>query len=435
MKFYDLAKEVDSYVVEMRRYFHEHPELSNQEEKTVERIAQELDAMGISYNIVPKGGIIAVLEGENPGQGKTVLLRADIDALPVQEQENNLAQKRVCCSQVPGVMHACGHDGHTAMLLGVAKILAAHRDAIHGKIILFFERGEENGGGQPYMLAWMEEHGLKADTVYGIHLYAMLEAGKVGIISGGTMASVFPFDITIHGKGGHGSRPDQANSPIECFCAIHNALQGARLTKITPYEPLTVSVGMLHAGVVANVIPNDLRFAGTARLFNRELAGIPFREAFCHYVDSIAAAYGCTVTYNSISGPGYSVYNDPECAEFARKVIGEELGADAICQPEPWMASESFSSLQKLWPGVFVLLGVQNDAKGIGAAHHNEYFDLDEDVFKLGVTGALTYALKFLDGDVDTTPRKWQGTIREMFADRGEPAEKIDGFFQVVKGE
>ena len=435
MKLYELAKEVDSYVVEMRRYFHEHPELSNQEEKTVERIAQELDGMGISYDIVPKGGIIAVLDGADPGKGKTVLLRADIDALPVQETEKNLARERVCRSGVPGVMHACGHDGHTAMLLGVARILAAHREAIHGRIILFFERGEENGGGQPYMLAWMDEHGLTADTVWGIHLYAMLESGKVGIITGGTMSAVFAFNVTIHGKGGHGSRPDQAISPIDCFVAIYNALQAARLTKVTPFEPLTMSMGLVHAGSVGNVIPNDLTFGGTARLFNRDLAGIPYKEAFCKFVDGIAAAYGCTVTYNNIIEPSYSVYNDAECAEFARKVIGEELGADVICQPEPWMASESFSSLQKLWPGVFARVGVQNEEKGTGAAHHNEFFDLDEDVFKLGVTGALSYALNFLDSDVDTTPRKWPGTVREMFLDSGTSPEEIEGYYRTIRGE
>ena len=138
MKVYELAKAVEPYVIEMRRYFHEHPELSNHEDKTIERLCEELDKMGISYEVVPHGGIIGYIEGAKPG--KTVLLRADCDALPVQEQENNLAQKRVCCSQNPGVMHACGHDGHMAMLLGAAKILSEHKEEIHGKVILFFER-------------------------------------------------------------------------------------------------------------------------------------------------------------------------------------------------------------------------------------------------------------------------------------------------------
>ena len=159
MKIYELAKEVNPYVVEMRRYFHEHPELSNQEDKTIERIGQELAGMGIEYEVVPHGGIVAILEGKTPGKGKTVLLRADCDALPVQETKENLAGPRVCCSKVDGVMHACGHDGHTAMLLGAAKILKEHLDEVHGRIILFFERAEENGGGIPQMLAYMDEKG------------------------------------------------------------------------------------------------------------------------------------------------------------------------------------------------------------------------------------------------------------------------------------
>ena len=141
MKVYELAKAVDPYVVSMRRYFHENPELSNQEDKTIERIGQELDAMGIRYEVVPKGGIIGYIEGTKPGKGKTVLLRADCDALPVLEKKDNLAGPRVCCSKVDGVMHACGHDGHTAILLGAAKILNEHKDEIAGKIILLYKIG------------------------------------------------------------------------------------------------------------------------------------------------------------------------------------------------------------------------------------------------------------------------------------------------------
>ena len=141
MQITTLAKEVQPYVVEMRRYFHQHPELSNREDKTIQRIAQELTDMDIPYEEIPKGGILATIQGLDPGKGKTVLLRADIDALPVQEQPCNLSQPRVCQSQEDGVMHACGHDGHIAMLLGAAKILSSHREAIHGTVLLLFERG------------------------------------------------------------------------------------------------------------------------------------------------------------------------------------------------------------------------------------------------------------------------------------------------------
>ena len=159
---------------------------------------------------------------------------------------------------------------------------------------------------------------------------------------------------------------------------------------------------------------------------------MPFRNYFFQMVEGIAAAYGCTVSYNSITEPAFAVSNDPECAAFARKVIGEELGNDVIAFPEPWMASESFSQLQKLWPGVFALLGINNPEKGTGAAHHNEYFDLDEDVFKLGVAGAVTYALRFLDGDVDTSSRQWKGSVRDLFTELGVKPEVIDSYYKAI---
>ena len=186
----------------MRRYFHQHPELSNREDKTIQRIAQELTDMDIPYEEIPKGGILATIQGLDPGKGKTVLLRADIDALPVQEQPCNLSQPRVCQSQEDGVMHACGHDGHIAMLLGAAKILSSHREAIHGTVLLLFERGEENGGGIGYILAYMDRHGIRPDTVYGTHMSASLESGKVGVITGGAASTAMGFDITLHGRGG-----------------------------------------------------------------------------------------------------------------------------------------------------------------------------------------------------------------------------------------
>ena len=434
MKVYELAKEVDSYVVSMRRHFHENPELSNQEEATLARVKQELDGMGIPYEEIPYGGLLGFIEGTKPGKGKTVLLRADCDALPVKETKNNLAGPRVCCSKVDGVMHACGHDGHMAMLLGAAKILSAHKDEIAGKIILLFERSEEIGPGINYCLAYMDKHGITADTVWGVHLYNALEAGKVAINTGNTMSTAMGFNVTIHGKGGHGSRPDQANSPIDCFVAIYNALQASRLTKVSPFEPLNLSVGVLNSGLQGNVIPNDLTFGGTIRLFNRDLVGIPYHAEFRRMVEGIAASYDCTVTFNTLSQAGFPVYNDPTCAEFARKVIAEEVGDNAeICQVEPWMASESFSFLQQWVPGVFALIGIKNDEKGTGALHHNEYFDLDEDALKLGVTGAVTYAIKFLESDIDVSDKKFKGSTRDLLATRAADEETLNKYYNGTK--
>ena len=428
-----LAQQAEEYVIGLRRDLHRHPELSGEEKRTLGVIERELTGMGIPYTVVPNGGILGFLDGADPS-GKTVLLRADCDALPIRENPENLAGPRCCVSENDGVMHACGHDGHTAMLLGAAKILSQHREAIHGRVILLFERGEEGRGNLFTLLAYMEQQGITADTCWGAHLYADLESGRVSLRPGPVMATGVAFDITIHGTSGHGSRPDQANSPIDCFVAIYNALQAGRLTKVTPFKPLTFSVGQLQAGAVGNVIPNDLFFAGSVRLFDRDEVGIPFRDFLKETCEKIAAAYDCTVTFNQLSDPAYPVYNDPECARFAQKVVGAEL-ADAVCEVEPWMASESFSRLQKLFPGVFALVGVSNPEKGTGAAHHNECFDLDEDIFPLAVTGAVSYALNFLESDIDTSSRKWKGSMKEMFQDMGYSDEKIEEIYNIAAGK
>ena len=250
---------------------------------------------------------------------------------------------------------------------------------------------------------------------------------------GPVMATGVAFDITIHGTGGHGSRPDQANSPIDCFVAIYQALQAARMTKISPFEQLTFSVGTVSAGSVGNVIPSELRVKGGARVLDREKAGKPFAEELRRKVDGLAAAYGCTVTYHRLGGGGpLVVYNDPACTELAQKLLAEQLGEEAIVQADPWMGSESFSLLQRLYPGVFALIGIRNPEKGTGAAHHNEYFDIDEDALKLGVIGAVAYALGFLEHPIETDSRKWHGALRELYADKGDTPAMIERYYALL---
>ena len=351
MSILEQAKNHEEYIVALRRHFHENPELSNMEDKTIERIAQELDAMGVEYVVVENGGILGKVVGNKPGD-KAVLLRADVDALPVKETADNLkVGGRTCLSKVEGVMHACGHDGHIAMLLGAAKVLVENKDEIEGTVYLCFERGEEGTGNSKYLFKYIEEQNIHIDTSYGTHLLSTLETGKLGINDTNMMAGVIVFNITIEGQGGHGSRPDQSINPIDAFAAIYQGMLALRLQKIDPYKELTYSVGTLNSGVVGNVIPQTLTFGGTVRMFDRDGAGMVFYEEFKHLVEKTCEAYKCTATFNRYTLPSYAVVNDPECAQFARKVIAEELGAESICQPEPWMASESFSSYLLQWPG------------------------------------------------------------------------------------
>lgn len=413
MKNIDIAKKHEEYIISQRRYFHENPELTYKELETVRKISEELDLMGIPYVEIDNGGILATIKG-NKGGSRTVLLRADIDALAIKESEENLKFKRTCISKNEGVMHACGHDGHVAMLLGAAKILLEKRDEIEGTVLLSFERAEEGGNGHRYLLKYIDENKINVDSAFGIHLYANLDSGKLAINDGAVMSCNMPFHITIEGKGGHGSRPDLSTNPIDAFVDIYTMLNAVRLNKIDPFKVLTWSIGEVSAGNSQNVIPDSLNFKGTVRTFDRDGAGLIFYRELKKIVDGACELHGCRAVYTRYDVPGLAVINDKECASFASKVIGAELGEDSVITVEPWMASESFSCYLRMWPGVFALLGIRNKEKGIGAEHHNSYFDIDEDVLYKGAASAATYAIEFLKSGIDTSPRKLKGGYNEL---------------------
>ncbi|MBQ1326075.1 MAG: amidohydrolase [Solobacterium sp.] len=403
----ELAKKYEDYIISMRRYFHENPELSDHEDKTIDRISEELTGMGIEHVVIPHGGILATIKGPaEKDNGKAVLLRADVDALPVQETDTALFDIPRCTkSKNDGVMHACGHDGHIAMLLGAAHVLLERKDDIEGTVYLCFERGEEMTGNVKYIFKYMDEQGIseKITTCYGTHLLSTLETGKVAANDTNMMAGAIMFDVTLKGRGGHGSRPDLSLSPLDAFAAIYQGMEGLRMRRIDPYTPLTCSIGRFEGGKTWNVIPDECRFAGSVRFFDRDKAAITFYNEFKAIIEHTAEAYNCDVEFNSFNQPGFAVVNDPECAQFARKVIREELGDAVIDYAEPWMASESFSEYIRQWPGVFCFIGMKNDAKGVGAAHHNRFFDIDEDVLVKGAVGASTYAIEFLKRGPDNS--------------------------------
>lgn len=420
--FIGLAAAEEEYMIRIRRHMHENPELSGKEDGTIKMISDELTKLGITFDVVDDGGILAYIDG--PTAGKTVVLRADVDALPMQEAPDNLVGPKVAVSKVDGVCHSCGHDGHTAMLLGAAKILLANREAIKGRVILMFERGEESTGNIIKILKHISDKNIQIDSSYGIHLFAMLEAGKISMNNGPVMAGVFAFNVTIQGKGGHGSRPDQSNSPIDCFLAFGNAIQSLRMKYADPFNALTYSIGYLKSGAVSNIIPETLEFGGTVRLYNMQ-DGVNFKKEFTNMLEHICAAYNCTFT-GKLLGPTIPVINDDACAELARSAVGEAIGSDRVVWCEPWMASESMSTILALYPGVFAFLGIENPEQGIGAAHHNQHFDLDESVFKLGAASAAAYAIGFLNSDIDTSAKKWQGTLGELYKYSNRDQKSID---------
>ena len=415
----ELAKKYQDYVVSLRRQIHENPELSNQEHETIALICSELDRTGVDYTVIEDGGVLAKFTGPTDN-GRSVLLRADCDALPIQESEENLAGPRTCISRNPGVMHACGHDAHTAMLLGVAKVLKEKQDEITGTVYLCFERGEEMGDNIYYIMSYLDKEKIKIDTSYGIHVASALPSGLMGINDTNVNAGAIFFDITIQGRGGHGSRPDESISPIIPFAVICQGMEGIRLRCLDPYKPLSYSIGRIHSGTQANIIPDDLTFAGTVRMYDRAGVGMQFKEEFKKLVDNTCETYGCKAIYNSYPNPSLAVVNDPECAAFARKVIGDEIGAERILQVPASMGSESFSHYQTRYPGVFCSLGVQNLEKGAGAAHHNRLFDIDEDPLYLGVAAHVTYALEFLKSGISNEGKRPFASYRDVMEELGK---------------
>ena len=402
----DILKEAQKhfeYMRDCRRYLHENPELSGQEFNTIRFIKEELGKDGIEYVEVENGGVLGFIRGSR--EGKTVLLRADCDALPIQEKDN-LKGNRCVWSKKDGVMHACGHDSHTAALLGAARILHDHQAELNGTVILCFERGEEFTGNCKYIFAYMEKNGIVPDICYGMHTDVTLETGKVAVDDSNALAGCMPFDITIEGRGGHGSRPDEADSPIDCFTAIYTRMQSLRLTAIAPTETATFSIGKLQSGAQANVIPQTLNFAGTMRYYDDDVLKA-FRKEFRHAIDSACEMYHCRAVYNRFEAGGFATVNDPEYSAFARKLFAEELGAENIITEEPVMNSETFGGYLKQWPGCYAFFGVHNPEKGTGATNHNEKFDIDEDAI---VTAACCYAAFA------------EGVLRENF--EGKHAEK-----------
>lgn len=394
MDIWKEALALEEYTIRCRRYIHENPELSDHEDGTVAFILQELTAMGIACEDVPGGGVMGFIEGVHPG--KSVLLRADIDALPIQEAPDNMKQPKLCVSKVPGVAHMCGHDTHTAMLLSAAKILQKYREEIHGRIVLYFERGEEHGHGDYYMNKYLQENHIHVDSAWAQHVRSNLPTGTVAIIEGGAYAGNGGFGTSIVGE-----------NALACGVALVNALNTARMRNVSPYERLTLSVNKFCYGA-----DGVCRIGGTYRYYEMDKVARPLREEVHNIITQTVAAYGCT-TEKPIGKGGLTrgVINHPVCCDIARTALEGVIGAENITVTEPTMGAESFSILSAYFPSVMVFTGVGNPEKGMTAGGHNPHFDPDEAAFKTGVTAAVSYALAFLNygGSIEFDP--FVGTI------------------------
>ena len=390
MDYKALALEQKEYIIGLRRWFHAHPELGTQEIHTTARIVEELRADGIEVETFPDiTGCIGTLRGGRPG--KTVMLRADIDALPIQEADLT----KPYASQNPGVMHACGHDCHTAMLLGAAKILAAHREEIPGTVKFIFQMAEEIGA---EARRYVEKDCLNGiDAIFGMHIWTPLPSGRFNMEDGPRMASSDRFTIRIHGQAAHGSAPHQGKDAVLAAAAVVMALQSLVSCANDPQNPFALTTGVMTGGTRNNIIAEEAELLGMACTFDRKFRKtVPdlIRKTAC----AAAEAYGCTAELDYFFGPAPVINEHHELNEIARNAAKDILGSDALIPMDRQMGAEDFSTYMEHVPGLFGFLGCRNEAKKDTASpHHSTTFDVDEDVLPYGTAITVHFAMDYLN--------------------------------------
>lgn len=372
----ELVKDQEQQVIKWRRKFHQNPELSFQEENTSQFIFETLNSFGNLVVSKPtKTSVMARLIGKFPG--KTLALRADIDALPINEL-NTCEYK----STNMGVMHACGHDGHTASLLGVAKIISQMADQVHGEIRLLFQHAEElpPGGAKQMIDAGVMEG---VDLIVGIHLWTIMQFGRIGIISGAMMAAADIFHLEIIGKGGHGAAPHRSVDSILTAAHVVTNLQQIVARNVDPLEPAVISVTKFVAGSNHNVLPSTVSISGTVRTLNPELSA-QMPTSIERVISGVTAAHNAQYKLDYIRGYA-PLINDAQVANLIEQVVVEELGPEWVDKMKPSMGGEDFSAYLDYAPGCFIFVGASNEQKGIIHPHHHPNFDIDEDALAVSM--------------------------------------------------
>lgn len=374
-------------VVGWRRYLHQNPELSFEEAKTAQFVYDTLESFGgLELSRPTKTSVLARLIGAHPGP--VLALRADMDALPIEE-ENTFE----FVSKTPGKMHACGHDGHTAMLLGTVKILTQFKDQIHGEVRFIFQHAEElfPGGAQEMVNAGVMEG---VESVIGIHLWSPLEVGKIAVKAGPFMAAPDTFYITVRGKGGHAAQPQVTVDPVVIASQVVINLQQIVSRNMDPLDPVVLSVTQFHAGTAHNIIPEKVELNGTVRSFKAELrTEVP--RLMEQIVKGITEAHGATYEFHYEQGYR-SVVNDEQVTAKVRDVLEQVFGNEVVIQGEQHMGGEDFSAYQQVAPGTFFNVGAGNLEKGIVYPHHHPKFTIDEDSLPVGVEAFVNIVLKTL---------------------------------------
>ena len=356
-------------MINLRETIHMYPEDGFKEFKTSEIIVNELEKLGIKVQKnVAKTGVVGLIEGNYPG--KTVLLRADMDALKIQEQAD-VEYK----SKVDGMMHACGHDGHVAGLLGAAMILNELKDKLHGNVKLVFQPAEEREGGALPMIEEGVLENPKVDAAFGAHLWGYLKEGEVHLKEGPMMAAPDIFNIKVIGKGGHGAVPQESIDPIVITCQIVNALQTIVSRKISPLDPVVVTCGKIQGGDSFNVIPNEVELEGTIRTFNEETRKL-VPCIMEDLVRGITTSQGATYEFKYKANYP-ALLNNTDMTNFAKKSLEKVVGKENVFDlKEPNMGGEDFAYFAQKVPSAFMFIGIA-DNESEPVIHHNPYFKWD----------------------------------------------------------
>ncbi len=380
-------------VIADRRYLHQHPELGFQEFETAKLVAERLQSMGVEdiRTGIAVTGVTGLIKGtKSGGPQKVVLVRADMDALPILE-ENDVEYR----SLTDGTMHACGHDAHTSMLLGVGRLLLDRRDEFSGTVKLLFQPAEEGGGGARVMIEEGVLEDPTVDLVFGQHVMAEVPVGKIELRPGACMAAADRFDIVIQGKGGHGAQPHLTVDPIAVGAQIVAALQTIVAREVDPTKQAVVTVGAFLAGDASNVIPDTAILRGTLRSFDPEIRELLGRRVG-EIATGIASAMRAAVDYTYL--PGYpATINDPEQTEMVRQVAAAIVGEENVLNGDLQMGAEDFSYFLEKKPGCFFFTGTRDESKGIEWGHHHPRFDVAEDGMAVGMEVMASAVLRALN--------------------------------------
>lgn len=381
-----IKKKYEKDMIHFRRDLHMHPELSLKEYKTTEKIKEKLRSRGIEIiDLGMETGVVGLLRGKKTDY--TIALRGDIDALPIQEIRESSYK-----STIDGIMHACGHDIHTATLMGAAMILADLKDQLNGNVLFIFQPAEEINKGAKLMV----ENGLltdiKADLVFGLHNNPEIPWGKIAIKEKGLMASVDTIKIKIKGKGGHGAIPHATRDPIVAAASMITNLQSIVSRNVSPLESAVISIGTIHAGIANNVIPEDVELTGTVRSFSEEVRNL-LAKRIREVLENIAKAHMVEVKLDyTFDLP--AVFNSKDITQLAYEASVEIVGEENVVEPIPSMGGEDFAIFMEKVPGFFFWLGVGNEEKDMNHVWHSPMFDGDERSIMIGSTVMANMVLK-----------------------------------------